>query len=217
MLPLVQSKPTVFICPYRLKSGCVKARRRKREQSAPVLLKQLTDQAVFVVVLAFHVLVAGTEKIGILFRERLELGDRNQLVTSEIAYLVFHISLFPARFRVHKDGFEAVMLGKAAESIGKISTAAFYNLRDNGFGIVKPDLGGNASNVFKHRLQSLQKAFQIFSIVQLQVTAIAIWKTEYKILAIPVIVTVLNEVSRAKVGLSLSRMVDQWNIPLLLP
>ena len=69
------------------------------------------------------------------------------------------------------------MLGKPLEAFRYIASAAFDDIRDDGAGVVEPDLRRYAADVFEDRDKSFQEALHVFAIVQLQITAIAIGET----------------------------------------
>ena len=73
------------------------------------------------------------------------------------------------------------MLTEAPEAFGDLAAAALDDVSDNGPGIVKPDLCGNTADVLKHRGQPFQEALHVFAVVQLEISAITVWKAENKI------------------------------------
>ena len=127
--------------------------------------------------LALHVQVTGRKEFGVLDRQILEFRDRDQLVAAQIAYFIFDIPFFPTRIRIHEHRSEAVMLGKPLEAFRYIASAAFDDIRDDSTGVVEPDLRRYAADVFEDRDQPFQEALHVFTIVQLQITAIAIGET----------------------------------------
>ena len=64
------------------------------------------------------------------------------------------------------------------EAFRHLPAATFNDPGDDCAGVVKPDFLWNAANILEDRLQSFQKAFRVFAIVQLEVAAVAVWKAE---------------------------------------
>lgn len=93
------------------------------------------------------------------------------------------------------------MLRESPEALCDVPAAGLYDLCDDRSGVVEPDLGRDPADVLKERFQSLQEAFKVLSVVQLQVAAIAVGKAEDKVFGLLVKLAVLNEVGITEIRL----------------
>ena len=106
------------------------------------------------------------------------------------------------------------MLTEALKTLRHIPSAIFNDFGDNGSGIVKPDLSGNASDVLKYGNQPLQKALHVFPVIKLEKAAVAIWKTEYKILCFVMKPAVFIKISGSKVCLTFAGVMHKRNVAI---
>ena len=59
--------------------------------------------------LTLHVAFAAFKKMTIFFCKIIEAGNRYKFVTTQVADLVFYVSLFPSGFGIHEYRLDSVM------------------------------------------------------------------------------------------------------------
>ena len=144
------------------------------------------------------------------------MRNRHKLITAEISDLVLDIALFPAGLRIHEHRFETVVFTEPLEAFGDLATAALDDVSNDSSGIIEPDFCRGSTDVLEHRNQSFQKAFHVFPVVQLEITAVTVGKTEDEVLCLVMQLAVLIEIGYSKIGLCFARMVFERKITLLL-
>ncbi len=206
VFPCIQGEPAILIRSCSCVKRRIKRHRRKRKKCGFVLLKQLGDETAIVIIVMFplHVLITCYKEILILFGQGIESGNRDEFIAPQISDLILDVPFFPARFGIHEYRPEPVVLTETLGTFG-----------DNGSGIIKPDLRGYTANVPKHRNQPFQKTLHIFTIVELEIPAVTVWKAEDKIFRLVVQPAVLVKVCISKVSLCLSGMVFKRKIAFL--
>ena len=103
------------------------------------------------------------------------------------------------------------MFTKTLEPFDDGTSAAFDYLGDNGPCIIEPDFRGNAADVFKHCLKSFHQALEVFTIIKLEITAVAEGKAQDKVLGFMMKLSVFIEISVSEVGLSPTRTMVKRN------
>ncbi len=162
--------------------------------------------------LAAHIVFAAVKKITVFFRKIIKAGNRNKFIATQVADLIFYVSLFPAGSGIHKYWLNAVVLTETLETLRYITPAAFNDLGDNGPGIVKPDFRWNPTDVLKYGGQTLQEALHVFAVIKLQKTAITKWKTEYKVLGFVMKLAIFIKISCSKIRLGFAGAMFEGNI-----
>ena len=111
MLSCIQSELSVFICFCSYIVRCIEWNGGKRAQMCSILFKEFTDEAAIAVFIMFtlHVCFAAYQEPFILLCEVIKPRDWDKMVPAQVTYFIFHISLFPSRFRIAKTSLEAVM------------------------------------------------------------------------------------------------------------
>ena len=133
---------------------------------------------------------------------------------TQITNLVFHVSLFPSRFGIHEYQLNTVVLAETLKTLCYIATATFNNFGDNGSGIVKPDFSGNPTDVLIYGNQTFPKTLHVFSVIKLEKAAVAVWKTEHKILCFVVKPAVFTKISSSKICLAFTGMMHKKNVAI---
>lgn len=96
-----------------------------------------------------------------------------------------------------------------------LPTAALDDLGNDRTRIIKPDFNRNAADIFKYSPHTFQKAFGILTVVQLNISSIAVRKADSQIFTRTVMVSVLDKIGSTEVCLGLSGMVYEGNVILL--
>ena len=76
-----------------------------------IFFKKFTDEATIAVLIMFtlHICFATYQKLLILLCKVIKPGDWDKMVTAQVTYFIFHISLFPSGVRVTEPDTEVVM------------------------------------------------------------------------------------------------------------
>ena len=177
-----------------------------------IFFKQLADKAalIVIIVLALHIDFTVAEKMPVFLRKIVKAGHGYKLVTAQVADLVFHVSLFPSGFGIHKYRFDAVVLTETLKTLRYITSATLNDFGDNGSGIVKPDFGGNSTDVLKYGNQALH----VFTIIKLEKATVAVWKTEHKILGFVMKPAVFIKISGSKICLGFAGTMFKRNLAI---
>ena len=159
--------------------------------------------------------VTGIQKLRIFRLKVWKRRDGNQFIAPEVANFIFNVAFLPAGLWIHEDGLEAVMLTEALESVGYHPAASFNDLCNNRACVIEPDLCRNAADVFEHGLKAFQKALKVFSVIQPEVSSIAVRKTKNQILPLFVVMAVFDKIGGAKIGLGFAGTMYKGNVILL--
>ena len=98
MLSCIQGELSVFICFRSYIVCCVEWDGGKRAQMCNIFFKKFTDEATIAVLIMFtlHICFATYQKLLILLCKVIKPGDWDKMVTAQVTYFIFHISLFPS-------------------------------------------------------------------------------------------------------------------------
>ena len=154
-----------------------------------------------------HVCIARRKQFYVLLGKIFKSWHRNKVIAPEVSHFILDIAFFPAGLRIHEDGFEAIMLFEPGKAFCYGSAATFNDFCDNSTGVVEPDFSRHSTCVFKHGLQSFQQTFHIFTVIELQVTAIAVRKTENKMLSF-ILMAIFIEYCQSKISLSFTWLMN---------
>ena len=143
-----------------------------------------------------------------------EMRDRNEHVFPGVLYLGFCTSFFVTGIRVHEDRLKSVVFLETEKPFRCFTPAAADDLCDDRFRVIKPDLGRDTADMFKYRTHGFQQAFHVFSVMQLQVSAVAVREVKHEIFS-RVSDAVFNKVGSSEISLRLARVMVQRDIPFL--
>ena len=75
------------------------------------------------------------------------------------------------------------MLLESQETFRYLAAAAADDRLYNRFGVIEPDLGWHTADVFEYRHHGFQKAFHVFSVVELEIAVVAVGEVHDEVLA----------------------------------
>ena len=151
----------------------------------------------------------------VIISKTYECRHRNQLVATQISDLILDVALFPSGFGIHKNRPESVMVAETLESFRDLSASTPDYIGDYGRCIIKPYLRRNATYMPEYSGESFEKAFHVFSVVELEIASIAIGETHDEIFP-GIECPVLFEICRSEVCLRFTRAMHKRDIPFVV-
>ncbi len=208
---------------HRLVARAVELDGGERAQRFLVLPVKRLYGAVSLVVLPAVVLVAEPQKLLVVPVQSLELGDRHEKVASVVPDLVLNVPFFMPRVRVAEGRIEAVVLLEAEEGVAQLALPSLEHLLHDGRHVVEPQPRRHPSQMLEDRLQTLEEAFPVLTLEELEISCVAVGEGNGEILPRaerPVFV----EIGASEIHLRLSSFVLQResgadvgvDLPLLL-
>ena len=107
------------------------------------------------------------------------------------------------------------MLLESQETFRYLAAAAADDRLYNRFGVIEPDLGWHTADVFEYRHHGFQKAFHVFSVVELEIAVVAVGEVHDEVLA-GVAHAVFVKISGTEVTLCLPGLMVQGDEAFLV-